>query len=85
MQIRKSDKVPENATDIIPPIEPAVMAHFMAIQSALTAEENAMVRRVASALSAGEVRVWFVALSKLTVEDAVLRIRDLTSPVESES
>lgn len=85
MQIRKTDKVPENATDIVPPLEPALMAHFSAIQSSLTFEENAMVQRVASALSAGEIRVWFVALSKLTVEDAVARIRELTSPIESDS
>jgi hypothetical protein len=78
-------RIPDNATDVVPPIEPAVIAHFEAVQAELTAREHAIVRRVASGLSAGELGVWFVALSKLTVADAVAKIRALIGEDESES
>lgn len=80
MEIRNPkdlEMVPENAIDVLPPIEPAVMAHYIAVQNELTAMESAIVRRIASELNAGEVRVWFVALSKLAVPDAVAKIRQL--------
>ena len=77
MENRKAELVPENANDVLPPIDPAVMAHYVAIQNELTNTEAAIVRRIASALNAGEIRVWFVALSKLAVPDAVATLRKL--------
>ena len=43
-------KVPENANDVLPPIDPCTMAHFIAVQSALTPEEAALAREVAKEL-----------------------------------
>ncbi len=71
--------VPENATDVLPPIEPQTMAHFVAVQSALSPEEAAIAREVAKELSAGELRAWFDELSKLSVPDAVAKVRKLVS------
>lgn len=71
--------VPENATDVIPPIDPQTMAHFVAVQSALTPEESAIAREVARELSAAELRAWFDELSKLSVPEAVEKVRKLIS------
>lgn len=72
-------EVPDNALDIIPPIDPQTMAHFIAIQSALQPEEAALAREVASTLGPAELRAWFDELSKLTVAQAVQRIRVLVA------
>jgi hypothetical protein len=73
------ENVPENATDVLPPIDPQTMAHFIAVQSALTPEEAAIAREVAKDLSAAELRAWFDELSKLSVPDAVAKVRKLIS------
>jgi hypothetical protein len=71
--------VPENATDVLPPIDPQTMAHFIAVQSALTPEEGAIARDVAKELGAAELRAWFDELSKLSVPEAVAKVRKLIS------
>ncbi|MGE0548814.1 MAG: hypothetical protein AB7O24_18135 [Kofleriaceae bacterium] len=71
--------LPENATDVLPPIDPQTMAHFIAVQSALTPEEGAIAREVAKELGAAELRAWFDELSKLSVPDAVEKVRTLIS------
>jgi hypothetical protein len=70
---------PATATDALPPIDPQTMQHFIAIQSALQPEEAAMAREVASTLSPAELRAWFDELSKLTVPQAVQKIRVLVA------
>jgi hypothetical protein len=72
-------EVPDNALDIIPPIDPQTMAHFIAVQSALKPEEAAVAREVASKLTAAELRGWFDELSKLSVPQAVQKIRVLVA------
>lgn len=76
--------VPTSASDArkeepsaLPPIDPATMAHFMAVQSALSPEEAALAREVAAELAPAELRAWFDELSKLGVPDAVQKIRSL--------
>ena len=69
--------VPENANDVLPPIDPAAMAHFIAVQAALTPEESAIARAVAAGLSASELRAWFEELRALSVPQAVEKIRVL--------
>ena len=59
----------------LPPLDPAAMAHFLAIQSALTPEEAAFAREVASTLSPRELRAWLAELRPLNVPDAVAVIR----------
>ena len=61
----------------VPPLDPAAMAHVIAIQSALEPQEVAYVQEVAKDLSPTELRSWFDELSKLSVPDAVTRIRGL--------
>lgn len=63
----------------LPPISPIEMAHFIAIQSALDADEAALAREVAAQLSPQELRGWFAELKQLAVPDAVARIRTLVA------
>lgn len=71
------DPVMDDAFDVIPPIDPQTMSHFIAVQSALKPEEAAVAREVASKLTAAELRGWFDELSKLSVPQAVQKIRVL--------
>lgn len=61
----------------LPALDPQAMAHFLAIQSALTPEEAALAREVAADLGPAELRTWFEDLSTLTVPAAVAKIRAL--------
>lgn len=72
-----SSQVPETATDVLPPIDPQTMAHFIAIQAALKPEEARLAREVASNLSAPELHAWFDDLKALTVPQAVQKLRVL--------
>jgi hypothetical protein len=49
------------------------------VQSALSPEESALAREVAKELSAPELRAWFDELGKLSVPDAVAKVRKLVS------
>ena len=51
------------------------MSHFVSIQSVLDPKEAALAREVASSLPPAELRAWFDELSKLTVAEAVKKIR----------
>lgn len=78
-EVNEESAVPENANDVLPPIDPQTMAHFVAVQSALTPEESAIAREVAKELSASELRAWFDELGKLSVPEAVEKVRKLIS------
>ncbi len=67
----------EATTVDLPPLDPATMAHFIAVQSALKPEEAALAREVAGDLEPAALRSWFDELSKLSVPDAVAKIRAL--------
>lgn len=71
----KTESAP--TADALPPIDPQTMSHFIAIQSALRPEEAALARQVASELAPAELRAWFDELSKLSVPQAVQKIRVL--------
>lgn len=64
-------------------ITPEQMAHFLAIQSALSAGEAAVAREVAGGFSQAELRAWLDELSKLSVAEAVQKIRSLISGKQS--
>lgn len=68
-------KQPTEAT--MPTIDPATMAHFVAVQSVLTPQEAALAREVAKELGPVELQTWFEDLKKLSVPDAVEKIRGL--------
>jgi hypothetical protein len=55
------------------------MAHFFAIQAALTPDEARLARAIAAELSPDELRGWFAELKQLTVAEAVAKIRTLIS------
>jgi hypothetical protein len=74
-QLGAARTLPANATDVLPPIELRAITHFMAVQSALAPEEAARARDHADRLGAAELRAWFDELSKLSVAQAVQRIR----------
>ncbi len=66
-----------SAAASIPPLDPAAMAHVIAVQSALEPQEVAYVQAIAKEFSPAELRGWFDELSTLSVPDAVARIRGL--------
>ncbi|MEJ7597426.1 MAG: hypothetical protein WKG01_05910 [Kofleriaceae bacterium] len=68
-----------SATTELPPIDAAMMAHFMAVQAMLTAEESVLAREVASELTPAELRAWFDELGKLGVAEAAQKIRKVIS------
>jgi len=59
----------------LPPLEPAMLGHFAAVQAALSPEDRALAQEVAKDLGPAELRAWFDELSKLSVSDAAARIR----------
>jgi hypothetical protein len=61
----------------LPALDPAAMAHVIAIQAALEPHEVAYVQEVAKELSPAELRGWFDKLAKLSVPEAVTVIRGL--------
>jgi len=63
----------------LPPLDPATMAHFLAIQSALSPDEAVLAREVAAQLDPTELRAWFDELSKLDVAEATAKIREVVS------
>jgi hypothetical protein len=69
----------EVATVQLPAIDPQTMTHFIAIQSALQPAEAALAREVATTLGPAELRAWFDELSKLSVPQAVQKIRVLVA------
>ena len=69
--------VDAEAVTELPPLDPKMMMHFIAIQSALTPADAGLARQVAAELSPTEVRAWFHELSALSVPDAVAKIRSI--------
>ena len=63
----------------LPPFDPADMAHFIAVQAALTPDESALARAMAAELSPEDLRAWFAELKQLSVPDAVAKIRTVLS------
>lgn len=66
-------------------ITPMQMAHFLAIQAALSSDEAAIAREVAAGLSDAERRTWLDELTALSVPDAVTKIRTLIGGKEKVS
>lgn len=66
-----------DSSDAMPPLDPAMIGHFIAIQSALGPEQAALARQLAAELTQLEVRAWLSELSALSVPDAVAKIRSI--------
>lgn len=62
---------------VTPLIDMDTMAHFIAVQSALTPDEASIARQVAKDLGTDELHAWFDELKKLSVPDAVAKVRGL--------
>jgi hypothetical protein len=68
----------ESATeseDELPTLDAATLAHFVAIQGALTFREGMLARALAAELSPAELRAWMAELRELSVADAVAKVR----------
>jgi len=74
---KAAEPTPEPEVPADAPIAPETMAHFLAIQSALTPAEAARARALAAELTPAEVRGWLAELAPLAVPDAVAKIRSL--------
>lgn len=63
------------AEDELPTLNAATLAHFAAIQGALTFREGMLARALAAELSPAELRAWMTELQQLSVADAAAKIR----------
>jgi hypothetical protein len=63
----------------LPSLDPQTMAHFITIQAALKPEEAALAKQIAAELSPLELQAWIAELSKLSVPQAVQKIRVLVA------
>ena len=72
---RKPPEPPAAAASGLPPLGPETLAHFLAIQSELKPDEAALARGIAADLAPKDLRAWFDDLKKLTVPDAVAKVR----------
>lgn len=61
--------------DELPTLDAATLAHFAAVQSALTFREGMLARELAVELTPAELRAWMTELCELSVADAVSKIR----------
>jgi hypothetical protein len=64
----------------LPTLDPAALAHFAAIQGALTFREGMLARALAAELSPAELRTWLTELVALSVPEAVAKIRGVIGP-----
>jgi hypothetical protein len=67
------DMAPTRAS--LPTLDAAALAHFDAIQRALTITERLQIHALGAQRSPGEVRAWLVELAQLPVAEAVARLR----------
>ena len=76
-EARHALEAAEDSVDLAepPPYDAKTMSHFVSIQSVLDPKEAALAREVASSLPPAELRAWFDELTKLTVAEAVKKIR----------
>jgi len=80
------DPEPESSTEAasdLPMLDPAAIAHFVAIQGALTFREGMLARALAAELSPSEMRAWLAELRRLSVPDAVAKIREVLGADDS--
>lgn len=79
-----AEAVEQSATDALASITPQQMAHFIAIQSALSPEEAAIAREVGASFSKPELAAWLDELGQLSVAEAVAKIRNLIGGKQSQ-
>jgi hypothetical protein len=72
------------ATTALPPLSPANLAHFAAVQAALSPDERRLAAEVAKDLGPDELRAWFDELSTLSVTDAAAKIRTIVAALGKE-
>jgi hypothetical protein len=63
------------APDALPTLDPAALAHFAAIQGALTFRESMLARALAAELTPADLRAWLGELRAMSVPEAVAKIR----------
>jgi hypothetical protein len=75
----------EDAPEAMPPLDPATMGHFLAVQQALSLEEGALAQGLAAELSPAELRAWLAELAPLSVSDAVDKIREVLHGAQAQN
>lgn len=68
------------AAEKLPTLDPAALAHFAAIQGALTFRESMLARALAAELSPADLRAWLTDLRALSVPEAVAKVRSVLGP-----
>jgi hypothetical protein len=71
------DESATESEDELPTLDAATLAHFIAIQGALTFREGMLARAMAAELTPAELRAWMAELRELSVADAAARIRSV--------
>ncbi|MEZ4362180.1 MAG: hypothetical protein R3B48_18475 [Kofleriaceae bacterium] len=61
--------------DAMPVLDPGTMAHFVAVQQALSEDERAVAQALVAELSPRDLRAWLAELAPLSVDEAVAKIR----------
>ncbi len=71
----EAQPLPPAGTQLLAQLSPAAMAHFIALQQALTPEDRALAQRVLAQLRPAEVQTWIAELSALSVPAAAEKVR----------
>ncbi|HEX7841472.1 MAG TPA: hypothetical protein VF469_28560, partial [Kofleriaceae bacterium] len=79
-ELAPDDEPATEDAEKLPTLDPAALAHFAAIQGALTFRESMLARALAAELSPADLRAWLTDLRALSVPDAVAKIRSVLGP-----
>lgn len=61
----------------LPPLDPKMMGHLIAVQSALAPAEAALARQLVAELSPSETRAWMQELGALSIPAAIAKVRSI--------
>jgi hypothetical protein len=67
----------------IPTLDAADLAHFRTIAQALSFREQMLMHEVAAQRSAAELRSWVAAMLKLSIPEAVAKVRELVAILDA--
>ncbi|MEO7729813.1 MAG: hypothetical protein ABIY55_02490 [Kofleriaceae bacterium] len=83
------DQVPDReavlaVSDALPTLDAASLAHFQAIEGALTLAEKMRAHELASQRPAAELRAWYAELRAMSVAHAIARVRAELEPAHTD-
>ena len=71
--------------DALPTLDDASLAHFQAIEDALTLAERMRAHELAAQRPAAELRAWYAELRAMSVPDAIARLRAELEPTHQDA